>query len=47
MAELIGGHFTAISDWERGKPLPRLDTLERIADALGHDLVVMLVPRDS
>ena len=45
LAELVGTTQSAIARLERGGRPPRIDTLLRIADALGCDLVVDLKPR--
>ena len=45
LAELCGTTQSAIARLERGGRPPRIDTLLRIADALGCDLQVELVPR--
>lgn len=47
LAELTGTTQPAIARLEKGGRPPRIDTLLRIADALGCDLVVKLVPRDG
>ena len=45
LAELCGTTQSAIARLERGGRPPRIDTLLRIADALGCDLQVELIPR--
>lgn len=43
LADLIGGHQTHVSHLEVGQRLPALETLFRLAHALGYD--VALIPR--
>jgi predicted transcriptional regulator len=45
LAELCGTTQSAIARLERGGRPPRIDTLLRIAEALGCDLQVELIPR--
>jgi DNA-binding XRE family transcriptional regulator len=45
LADLVGTTQSAIARLERGGRPPRIDTLLRIADALGCDLNVELKPR--
>ena len=45
LAELTGTTQSAIARLERGGRPPRIDTLQRIADALDCDLAVELRPR--
>jgi transcriptional regulator with XRE-family HTH domain len=47
LARLIGTSQSRISMWERGEELPRLDNLQRIADATGSTLHVSLEPTVS
>lgn len=47
LAELCGTTQSAIARLERGGRPPRIDTLLRIAEALGCELVVELAPRDA
>lgn len=44
LAELVGTTQSAIARLERGGRPPRIDTLLNIAEALGCDLVVDLIP---
>jgi transcriptional regulator with XRE-family HTH domain len=45
LADLVGTTQSAIARLEAGGRPPRIDTLLRIADALGCDLHVELIPR--
>jgi predicted transcriptional regulator len=45
LAELCGTTQSAIARLERGGRPPRIDTLQRIAEALECELIVDLVPR--
>ncbi len=45
LAELCGTAQSAIARLERGERPPRIDTLQRIADALDCELVLTLAPR--
>ena len=47
LAALVGTTQSAIARLESGGRPPRIDTLLKIAAALGCDLVVRLVPRGS
>jgi ribosome-binding protein aMBF1 (putative translation factor) len=47
LAKQVGTSQAAIARLELGGAEPRLGTLERIADALGVDLLVDLVPRSA
>ena len=47
LAELVGTTQSAIARLERGGRPPRIDTLLRIADALGCELHVELRPHDA
>ena len=47
LAELVGTTQSAIARLERGGRPPRIDTLLRIADALGCELQVKLRPHDA
>src|ERR671919_53021 len=44
LARLIGTSQSRISKWERGEELPRIDNLQRIAEATGSTLRVSLEP---
>lgn len=41
LAERLGVSQPAVARWESGRRMPRLDTLQRIADALGLNLSVI------
>lgn len=41
LAERVGVSQPAVARWESGRDVPRLDTLQRIADALGLNLAVI------
>ena len=45
LAELCGTAQSAIARLERGDRPPRIDTLQRIADALNCSLIVTFAPR--
>ena len=47
LAQAVGTTQSAIARLETGGRPPRIDTLLRIADALGCDLVVELRPREE
>jgi transcriptional regulator with XRE-family HTH domain len=47
LAKLIGTSQSRISKWERGEELPRIDNLQRIAEATGSTLHVSLEPAVS
>lgn len=40
-AEKIGVHWVQVSQWERGERNPKIETLEKIADALQLDVSVL------
>lgn len=44
LAKAVGTTQTRISKWERGQELPRLDALQRVAEATGYELHIDLVP---
>lgn len=45
LAERVGSHSDVISRMELGKEVPKLETLERIANALDVELTVTLTRR--
>jgi ribosome-binding protein aMBF1 (putative translation factor) len=47
LAELCGTTQSAIARIERGRRPPRIDTLQRVANALDSDLAVELRPRSE
>ncbi|MFJ8017684.1 helix-turn-helix domain-containing protein [Streptomyces sp. NPDC096339] len=47
LAETAGMRQPHVSRLEAAKSLPSLDVLRRVAEAMGADLVVSLVPRDT
>lgn len=47
LARLVGTHQPNIARLEAGAGMPKLETLDRIAEALGAELVVAFVPRPA
>lgn len=42
LAELCGVHQTAVSQWEKGRTTPDLDSLKKLANALGVSVEILL-----
>ena len=47
LANRVGVRQSAISAFETGEKSPRLDTLQRIASALGVSTAVLIVPEEG
>jgi transcriptional regulator with XRE-family HTH domain len=45
LAQLSGTSQPTLAAYEAGRALPRLDTLERLLECSGHELVISIVPK--